>query len=143
MSMMTAVKDFIATCPYLTDFASGIGIGVDILDDAAGSYVLEHTPVDPILETYIDGSAQKQFAFVFASREFYGLDVVMNIENVGFFEKFASWLDAQTRAGNFPVLGAKQEAESIEATITPYLYDEEIDKARYQIQCRLVYDERI
>lgn len=143
-SVIEVIKDFIKTCPYLQDFEDGIkNIGVDYLDEKPDAYVIESVPVNPIVKYYTDGSAEKQFAFVFASKEYYGRDAMTNIENIGFYEKFSSWLMHKTRMRELPDLGEGREAWSVQATLTPYLFDidPEMDVARYQIQCVLNYYE--
>ncbi|MEG1619291.1 MAG: chloramphenicol resistance protein [Eubacterium sp.] len=139
MSTLSSIRDFIETCPFLEDFNNGIGI--DCLSENATSYVIENTPVDPIVERFVDGSSEKRFAFVFASKEFYGEEVILNLEAIEFYENFTEWLDECNANDVLPKLNNGKHALEVNATITPYLYDEEIDKARYQIQCELIYFE--
>ena len=136
-SLMKGVRDFIKTCPYLEEFNKGIG--VDYMEGGYASYMLENTPCNPIVEQFVDGSTTRRFAFVFASREPYGPDVIMNLENIEFFEKFAGWLEDCTRAGELPELGEYLDAWEMQASVTPYLYTEDLDAAQYRIQCELIY----
>lgn len=141
-AMIAVVRDFIKTCPYLTDYEKGMQeIGVDFLGEEPETYVVENVPVDPIVKYYTDGSAEKRFAFVFASKEFYGRDALTNIENIGFYEAFAAWLTVKTRSRDLPITEDGKVILSIEPTITPYVFNTEMDAARYQIQCMLYYYE--
>jgi hypothetical protein len=56
-----------------------------------------------------------------------------------FNSSFASWLEEETLKGNLPVLDKYKESLKIEATSTGYAFMTDVDKARYQIQCRLIY----
>ena len=56
-----------------------------------------------IIKRYVDGSSVRQFEFIFASRESYGQEVLQNIENSGFYEHFADWIEEKNKASEFPV----------------------------------------
>ena len=136
MTILESIRKFISTCPYLNEFAQGIG--VDFLSEEATSYSIEEVPANPIVKKYIDGSSIRQFIFIFSSREAYGSDVFVNLDNIGFYEKFYSWIEEQNLKGNLPdIIGG--ESLKIEAQTNGYAFDTDIDKARYQIQCRLTY----
>lgn len=142
--MIDIVREFIKTCPYLPELEDGIRkISVDYLEEAAETYVIETVPVDPVVQAYTDGSMDKQFGFILASKEYYGRDAMMNIENLGFYEQFASWLEQKTRMRQFPALEDGRQILSIQADLTPFLFDidPEMDMARYQIQCVMQYYE--
>lgn len=134
--IIDSIRKYIKTCPHLNEFAEGIN--VDYLDDNATAYSIEEVPCEPIIKRYVDGSSKRQYQFIFASMESYGADVLQNIDNSGFYEDFANWLDEQNSLNNLPKLELK-EALRIEATTTGYAFQTDVDKARYQIQCRLIY----
>lgn len=143
-SMIEVVREFIKSCPYLVDFEKGMNvIGVDFLGEDPETYTIENVPVDPVVKEYIDGSCEKRFAFVFASKEYYGKDAMLNIENIGFYEDFSLWLKKCTMENHLPKLEGGRSALKIEATLTPYLFEVEpgADVARYQIQCVMHYYE--
>ena len=139
MTIVESVKDFILTCPLLADLKR---LNIDFLPEDPDTYSIEGIPAPEITKTYLDGSTERQFVFVFAARMFYSEEVRNNIENSGFYEKFAEWLEEQTEAENLPVLTGKKTASKIEAMSSGYLYDiaGDLTNARYQIQCRLIYD---
>ena len=139
MTIVESVKNFILTCPLLDDLKR---LNIDFLPEDPDTYSIEGIPAPEITKTYLDGSTERQFVFVFAARMFYSEEVRNNIENSGFYESFAEWLEEQTEAENFPVLTGKRTASKIEAMSSGYLYDiaGDLTNARYQIQCRLIYD---
>ena len=139
MKIIESVKNFILTCPHLVELAA---VNVDFLPESPDTYSIEEVPTNSVLQTYLDGSQERQFVFVFASRFYYSDETRNNIENSGFYEDFSDWLDEQTNKGNFPVMRDGLSASKIEAMSSGYLFDVsgDLSNARYQIQCRLIYD---
>ena len=84
----------------------------------------------------------KQEEFIFCSRESYGGNVFENLENINFYENFVSWLEEKNRTGDLPILDGNREVEKIEILTPGYAFQTDVDKARYQIQLRLIYIER-
>ena len=139
MKIIESVKNFILTCPCLVELAR---VNVDFLPESPDTYSIEEVPASSVLQTYLDGSQERQFVFVFASRFYYSDETRNNIENSGFYEDFSDWLDEQTKSGNFPVMRDGLTPSKIEAMSSGYLFDVsgDLSNARYQIQCRLIYD---
>ena len=132
--MMEQIKQYLASCPLLADGR----INIDYLGIEVGEYSINSEPADPIIKEYVDGGSLRQVVFVLASRQTYGNDIRMQIENSGFFEQFQEWLDEQNRMDKLPEL-KDATPHAIEALTSGYLFDNDSDQARYQIQCRLVY----
>ncbi|WP_461206925.1 chloramphenicol resistance protein [Clostridium sp. DL1XJH146] len=137
--IIDSVRKFIKTCPYLQKLDYAIRVNVDYLAKDISSYSIEEVPVNPIIKKYVNGSSKRQFTFIFTSRESYGPDVLQNIDNCGFYEDFANWMEEETDKGNLPVMEEKKDALELKATTTGYAFQTDVDKARYQIQCRLTY----
>ena len=135
MSVMEAIRNYICTCPFLKDGK----IGVDYLGDSPREYTIDSVPSSEIIKTYVDGGTLRQCLFIFASREAYGPTARKNLENNGFYEDFAAWLEQQDAAGVYPDLGTDKIPQRIQALTCGYLFDGSAENARYQIQCRLVY----
>lgn len=135
MSIVNSLYEYFKNCPLLGDNK----INVDYLPERAREYTIDVITGDPIVKRYARGAALKQYLFAFGSRESYGPDTLQNIDNSGFYEDFAGWLDEQTKAKNFPVLSTGQTPRKIEAQSTGYLFGADPETARYQIQCRLIY----
>lgn len=140
MSVVESIKGFLSGCPLLADFKR---LCVDFLPEDTETLSIEEVPAETIVRAYIDGSSERQYVFVFAARLFYSEETRNNIENSGFYEKFADWLEEQTEDGNLPVLADGKTATKIEAMSSGYLFDVsgDLSNARYQIQCRLIYDQ--
>ena len=138
--IIESIKNYIANCPLLEGFKR---LCVDYLPEATDTYSIEGIPAQTIIRNYVDGSTERQFVFVFAARLFYSEEIRNNIENSGFYEQFADWLEEQSEAGILPELPEGKTASKIEAMSSGYLFDisGDLSNARYQIQCRLIYDE--
>lgn len=136
MSIIQAVRDYIAACPLLKD---GRILGVDRIGADAIEYSIDVLPCEPIVKKYTDGSKVKQFQFAFSSREAYGKDVIQGIQNSAFYEDFADWITRNDDAGNYPDLGEFRSVRSIELTSGGYALDVTETTARYQMQLRLTY----
>lgn len=130
-SIIKAIREYIEKCPYLHDGK----IGVDYLENEM-AYSIEPSPVSPRDTDFIDDSGIKQFAFIFASRESYGQEIIQNILNTEFYEDFSNWIEEN----NFNVILPEVDGiETIECLSTGYAYQTGIDTARYQIQLRITY----
>ena len=139
MNIIESVKNFILTCPFLSELAA---VNIDFLPDSTDTYSIEEVPAQSVLQTYLDGSQERQYVFVFASRFYYSDETKNNIENSGFYENFSDWLDEQTQRGNLPIMRDGLTPTKVEALSSGYLFDVagDLSNARYQIQCQLIYD---
>ena len=135
MTIIEAVRTYLATCPLL----AGGKLNVDFLPPEAATYSVDVVPVKPITKQYLDGSSNRQFLFVLATRAYYGAFIRQQIYNLCVFEEFEEWLDRQNRAHNFPDLGEGRRGSKLEVTTSGYVFAPDTDTARYQIQCRLSY----
>lgn len=141
MSIIEAVKNFIEEYPKLDTLGK---IGVDFLDEQQDSFSIEETPTNTVINEYIDGSSERQFVFVLAARLFYSEEIRNNLDNSGFFEDFQDWLEQCTKNGVFPELGTGLTPTKIEAMSNGYMFENNNNRlARYQIQCRLLYDKEL
>lgn len=141
MTIIESIRSFIKQCPFLEEFEGAVRIGVDYLDSEATTYSIEKVPCNPIIKKYVDGSSKRQEQFIFASRESYVEDIFNNLDNINFYEKFASWIEENNDNEKLPILDNK-ESLSLELTSNGYAFQTDIDKAQYQIQMRLIYMER-
>ena len=135
MRIIESVRNYLLTCPLLNDSR----VNIDWLGAEPAEYSIDGSPVNPIVKRYADGGTIRQFNFVFSSVEAYGQDVLNNIENSGFYEDFAEWLEKQNKTKILPEMDNRRKAIGIEALNTGYLFENTVDRARYQIQCRLLY----
>lgn len=135
--IIDALKAFMQDCPLLDEFA--VAVGVDNLPERDDGFAIETVPCEPVKKRYVTGDAVKQYLFNFTSKSSYGDDVRQNIENIGFYEKFAQWLDDCTAGKTFPQLPEGMAAQKLVAVTTGYIFDAGVDTAKYMIQCRLEY----
>lgn len=137
--IIESLRNYIRQCPYLDMFNNAIRVNVNYLEPSANTYSIEEIPIDPILKKYVNGDSIRQYAFIFTSREPYGVDVLQNIDNSGFYEKFADWIESNNNNGIFPILENGLEPLEIKVTSTGYAFAVTESTAEYQIQLRLKY----
>ena len=137
--IIDGLRTYIRKCPALRKYYKAVKVNVDYLEDKPTTYSIEEVPSDVVIQKYVDGSSKRQYVFVFASRESYSEDVIDNINNSGFYEDFAEWLEEQTNNDNLPFIGDDKEVLKIEAMTNGYAFKTDVDTARYQIQCRMIY----
>ncbi len=112
---------------------------MNYLEPTPDTYSIEEIPIEPILKKYVNGDSIRQYAFIFTSREPYGADVLQNIDNSGFYEKFADWIESNNDNGIFPILDTGLEPQEIKVTSTGYAFAVTEDTAQFQVQMRLKY----
>lgn len=136
MSLISVVRDYIET---YTGLAEDAPVWVEYLGSDPIQYAILPLAGDRVLEEYINGTSLRSWPFAFRSMESTADDLA-RLENNGFYEAFAEWLDEQTDAGELPTLENGKTAEAIEATGWGFLYEQgESDTGIYQVQCRLIY----
>jgi hypothetical protein len=137
MSIIQSLRTYLKTCPLLAD---GALVEVDH-NGPPIQYGIIPVPGGRVVETYLNGGSLREFPFAFQTAAITA-DDAERIDNAGFQEAFADWLEAQTKAGNLPDLGAGKEAEEILATSWGYLFEQgESDTGIYQILCKLTYEQ--
>ena len=137
--IIDSIRDYLIKCPYLEQYNDAIVLNVNYLDDNADTYSIEEIPSEPIIKKYVNGDTKRQYQFTFCSREPYSAEILQNIENSGFYEKFAKWLENESLNGNLPILESGLIAQDIQAISNGYAYKVDEDKALYQIECKLIY----
>ena len=140
--IIDSLRTYIKSCPHLEAFNNAIRVNVNYLEGDTTTYSIEEVPIDPIVKKYINGDTIRQYAFIFTSREPYGADVLQNIDNSGFYEKLANWIETQDENEVYPVLDAGLEPLEIKVTSTGYAFAVTEDTAQYQIQLSLKYFKR-
>lgn len=125
------------------DGFSGEKLNVDFLPPEASGYSVDVVPVESVIKRYLDGSTVRQFDFVIAMRGLWGEDVRLQMENLGFFEALAAWLEQKSRVGELPNLGTDRACRKLEVSASGYVFAPETEYARYQMQCRLIYRQNV
>ncbi len=135
--MIKAVRTYLKEeCPYF----AGKDIGINFLSAKPGEYSLEAVPAEPVLKRYTDGGYLGQFLFVLASRELYGAENSVQEGACDFYESVSAWMEKATREGTLPTLSDGCRAVSLSVTSGGYLMSNQSDRARYQMQCRLIFE---
>jgi hypothetical protein len=137
MSMIESVRDFLLTYAGMADAQ----IHVDALGSTPIEYAVIPLPGERKIATYLDGKTQREYPFLIQS-VFSTSDEAERIENSGFYETLADWLEEQTESENLPNLGTGKTAESITAVSWGFVYEQgESGTGIYQITCKLVYEQ--
>ena len=125
-----------------TGLKTGAPLWVDFLGPNPTQYTIDPIPGERITEWYIDNSgSMREFPFSFASMESTAAEID-RMNNIGFYEAFADWLEAQWINGNMPDLGAGKTPFKIEATGWGCLFEQgQSETGIYVIQCKLTYSQ--
>ena len=137
--IIDSIRNYMRNLNCLDTFNNAIRVNVNYLEPNADTYSIEEVPVEPIVKKYINGDSIRQYAFIFTSREPYGVDVLTNIDNSGFYEKLADEIESNNNNEILPILDKNLEALTIEVTSTGYAFAVTEDTAQFQIQLRLKY----
>lgn len=139
MSLLSSIKTYISGYSQL---ATGAPLWVDYLGSEPIGYAIIPLPGTKVVETYLDGSSLREYPFAFQSMELTA-DEAERLDNNGFYEAFADWLETQSLAGTLPTLASGKTAVSIEALGWAFIYESgESQTAIYRIQCKLTYEQR-
>lgn len=139
MSILSGVRDFIASCPYLKDSSA---IHIDRTEDTPVSYAVLPKG-EQTLAQYLDGSAKMQYAFLLQVRELTETDV-QRLENNAFFEAFSGWLSQQAQSKLFPSIGLDKIPTGLACENAALLADGAAEgNGVYQIECRLYYTQAV
>ena len=138
-TIIKALWDYFLTCPLMGNQK----INVDYLPPECGrdgvEYCISPTPDTEILNRFVSGSTMRQYTFTLGSVNDYGTDTLQNIDNCGFYEAMAAWLEVQTQTKHFPTMPPGKRAMQIYALTPVYLLNAQETAGKYQIPCRIVY----
>lgn len=140
--IIDSIRNYIRTFECLETFNNAIRVNVNYLEENPDTYSIEEVPIEPIVKKYVNGDSIMQYAFIFTSREPYGIDVLQNIDNSGFYEKFADEVEEKNNKDVLPLLDNGLEPLEIKVTSTGYAFAVTEDTAQFQIQLRLKYFKR-
>lgn len=137
--IIESIRNYMRNLECLDTFNNAIRVNVNYLEENTDTYSIEEVPVEPIVKKYINGDSIRQYAFIFTSREPYGVDILTNIDNSGFYEKLADEIERNNENKIFPLLDDGLEPLKIEVTSTGYAFAVTEDTAQFQIQLKLKY----
>lgn len=136
MKIIEAIRKYIGDLECMSTFTTAINI--NYLGPDIDSFSIEEIPVNPIVKKYLDGTAIRQFQFVFCSREPYGSEILQNIENSTFYEDFADEIESKNNDGILPLL-ENGESLKIEVISSAYTVSVTEDTSMYQINLNFKY----
>jgi phosphoribosylaminoimidazole-succinocarboxamide synthase len=131
--MITQIREYIASLSIINQFAQ---INVDFLGEKPTEYVIEPIPISQVLRNYTDGSTLNQYVFQFGSLEYYGSDVIENMQNSTFYETLTNCIQNNNRLGILPNV---EGIQSIEVLNVGTIQNTTTDSAKYAIQMRITY----
>lgn len=137
--IIDSIRNYMRNLKCLDTFNNAIRVNVNYLEENPDAYSIEEVPIEPILKKYVNGDSIRQYAFIFTSREPYGIDVLTNIDNSGFYEKLADEIEINNDNEVYPLLDKGLEPLKIEVISTGYAVAVTEDTAQYQIQLKLKY----
>lgn len=140
--IIESIRDYMRNLECLDTFNNAIRVNINYLEENPDTYSIEEVPINPIIKKYINGDSIRQYAFIFTSREPYGVDILTNIDNSGFYEKLANEIERNNENEIFPLLDDGLEPLKIEVTSTGYAFAVTEDTAQFQIQLKLKYFKR-
>ena len=133
------IRAWLRTCPHIV---ASNRFGADYMGGKTTEYSIISVPSmlryrENILGKEVLFDKQEQ-NFIFAALAPYSNDIKQNLENLGFFQDVASWIDEQNQTGNYPEWdGGKITA--IHASNTGAPVQTGANEARYQFQIRVTY----
>lgn len=129
------IRNYFDLCPLL-DSEARINIDYIGLDNV--EYAIYSEPIEPVFKRFVDGGKIKQYGFTFTTISSYSPELITQIENSGFFEQFSDWIEKNNNADILPNVPG---AIKIMVLTNGFLLDADGEKAKYQIQLKLIYKE--
>lgn len=113
-------------------------INANMLSNDINNYSLDKIPVQQEVERWITGMIIHRDVFSFKSRNAYSQDVINNLSNIGFFEKFESIIKSNNKKGVLPDI---KGIESIECLNCGTMLSSDTNTAEFDIQIQITYRE--
>lgn len=136
MKIIEAIRNYISNLDCMSTLDNAINI--NYLAGEVDSFSIEEVPCNTIVKRYLDGTAIRQFQFVFCSREPYGNEILQNIDNSSFYEDFAEEIEDKNNKGILPIL-TTGESLKIEVISSAYTVSVTEDTSMYQINLNFKY----
>ena len=111
-------------------------INANMLSNDINNYSLDKIPTSSEVERWITGLEIHRDVFSFKSRNAYSQDVINNLSNIGFFEKFESIIKSNNKKGVLPEI---KGIESIECLNSGTMLSSDTNTAEFDIQIQITY----
>lgn len=113
-------------------------INANMLSKDINNYSLDKIPTASTVEKWINGFTRNRDVYSFRSRSAYSQDVLNNLSNIGFFEKFESVIKSNNKKGVLPeIVGI----ESVECLNSGTMISSDTNTAEFNIQIQITYRE--
>lgn len=137
--IIESLRDYFLLC----DLLKGGKLNIDFLGGDK-EYSIDPLPADPIIKKYVDGGTVRQFQFAFTSKDRFDGNALTGIENSGFYQQLSEWVENNNKNAVLPDMNSSKHIPiTVEIMSSGYLFDMDANHARYQIQCRLVYEQEV
>ena len=113
-------------------------INANMLSNDINNYSLDKIPTSSQVEKWVTGLEIHRDVFSFRSRNAYSQDVINNLSNIGFFEKFESIIKSNNKKGVLPDI---EGIESIECLNSGTMLSSDTNTAEFDIQIQITYRE--
>lgn len=111
-------------------------INANMLSNDINNYSLDKIPTSSQVHKWINGMEIHKDIFSFKSRNAYSQDVINNLANIGFFEKFESLIKTNNKKGVLPDI---KGIESIECLNTGTMLSSDTNTAEFDIQIQITF----
>jgi hypothetical protein len=111
-------------------------INADMLSTNVGDYSLDRIPSESTITKWITGLTIKRDVYSLRSRMAYSQDMINNLENIGFFEKFEEKITENNREGILPEIDGIQKVECLN---TGTMNNANTNTAEFDIQIQITY----
>lgn len=111
-------------------------INADMLEEKVENYSLNKIPTRSTVERWVTGTEIRKDVYILRSRKAYSQDVIVNLENIGFFEEFENAIKDNNEKGVLPEIDG---IESIECLSCGTLRVANTNTAVFDIQIQVTY----
>lgn len=134
--MIAALRDFIQTCPFITEFSTN-ETPLDWTDPESNHGV--ECIGDERIGSYVGGMEKRAATYALYARNCTAADA-NRISNNKFSERFTRWIAQQQRARSLPLLSDGRTALTLEASNGMLLsYGDSVSTGTYKIKIRMTY----
>lgn len=113
-------------------------INANMLSNRIDDYSLDKIPTNTEVENWIIGIAKRKDIYSFRSRKTSSQDTIVNLKNIGFFEKFEEIIKSNNQQGILPDI---DNIESIECLNCGTMNSTDGKQATFDIQIQITYRE--
>lgn len=111
-------------------------INANMLSNDINNYSVDKIPTASKVEKWITGLEIHKDVYLFRSRMCYSQDVIINLNNVGFFEYFEDIIFSNNKKGMLPDIN---EIETIECLNCGAMEDANTNTCEFAIQLQITY----